>query len=247
MSTFVSYAREDHDVALRFTDDLRAAGIDVWIDQRDIRGGEQWDRAVEKALEESSAMLVILSPDAVQSRTVMDEVSYALEEGKHVVPVLHRQCKIPLRMRRLQYIDVTSSYEKGLARVVEALKSPLRMTAETPVPLPPRTVSTRRKVFQAAAIGAAYGTVCSLLVLDDWIFALGGILIAAVLLAAARAISSDRRPCVITAAALGGATALAWAVWAPSATDVFAALSMGGPGGALAGAAICRGVTALKS
>ena len=191
-------------------------------------------------------MLVILSPDAVQSRSVMDEVSYALDEGKYVVPVLHRQCKIPLRMRRLQYIDVAASYEDGLSRVVEVLKSPSRTTAETPIPLPPRRSGTWKRVLQTAAIGAAYATVCSALVGRDWIFALGGILIATVFFAATRAISAGQRPCVIAAVVVGGATALAWGIWAPSATDVFAALTMGGPGGAFAGAATCRAVLALK-
>jgi TIR domain len=50
-------------------------------------------------------LVVILSPAAVESTNVMDEVSLALEDGKTVVPVLHREGKIPFRLRHLQYVD----------------------------------------------------------------------------------------------------------------------------------------------
>lgn len=148
MTTFVSYAREDYDVAQRLAADLRAAGLDVWIDQRNIRAGEKWDAAVEKALDQSPAMLMVLSPDAVESQAVMDEVSYALDEGKCVVPVLHRACRIPMRMRRLHYVDLTQSYDDGVERVVEALRNP-----QPGVPV----AAKRRRSWQPPVIGAAIG------------------------------------------------------------------------------------------
>jgi hypothetical protein len=52
---------------------------------------------------------------------VMDEVSYALDEGKLVVPVLIRSCNIPLRLRRVQYIDFTADYDTGFAQLLRAL------------------------------------------------------------------------------------------------------------------------------
>jgi hypothetical protein len=50
---------------------------------------------------------VILSPDGVEPTNVMDEVSLALEKGKTVLPVIHRECEIPFRLRRLQHVDLT--------------------------------------------------------------------------------------------------------------------------------------------
>ena len=108
---FFSYAREDSDFVLKLAKELRAAGADLWLDQLDIPAGRRWDRAVEEALEASPCMLVVLSPEAVDSHNVMDEVSYALEEGKQVIPVLYRPCKIPFRLRRVQYVDITGDYE----------------------------------------------------------------------------------------------------------------------------------------
>ena len=118
---FFSYAREDAEFALRLATDLRNAGVDIWLDKLDIHPGERWDRAVEKALESSPSLLVILSPNAVDSSNVMDEVSYALEEGKTTIPVMYRDCKIPFRLRRLQYTDLATNYEQGLDLLLKYL------------------------------------------------------------------------------------------------------------------------------
>src|SRR5712692_10434021 len=94
---FFSYSREDTEFAQRLAKDLRASGAAIWLDRLDISPGQQWDHAVENALENSSRLLVILSPSSVGSTNVMDEVSVALEDGKTVIPVLYRDCKIPFR------------------------------------------------------------------------------------------------------------------------------------------------------
>jgi hypothetical protein len=115
---FVSYAREDSDVALKLSRDLKAAGAQIWLDQLDIPPGERWDRAVEAALERSKCLLVVLSPRSVSSENVMDEVSYAIDEKKEIVPVIVEQCKLPLRMRRLQFIDFTTDYSASLKKLL---------------------------------------------------------------------------------------------------------------------------------
>ena len=106
---------------MRLAKDLRVGGAGVWVDQLDIAPGQRWDRAVEDALAKCLELVVILSPAAVESTNVMDEVSLALEDGKTVVPVLHRQCKIPFRLRRLQYVDLSLDYKAGLDRLLETL------------------------------------------------------------------------------------------------------------------------------
>src|SRR6266550_5936027 len=118
---FLSYAREDAEFVLRLAKDLRGGGAGVWMDQLDIAPGQRWDRAVEDALAKCLQVVVILSPAAVESTNVMDEVSLALEDGKTVVPVLHRQCKIPFRLRRLHYVDFSLNYKAGLDRLLETL------------------------------------------------------------------------------------------------------------------------------
>src|SRR5262249_13947520 len=88
----------------------------------DILGGQRWDRAVEEALQTCQGMLAVLSPEALASHNVMDEVSYALEEGKIVIPIFLRPCTIPFRLRRLQYIDFTADYNTGFSQLLRALR-----------------------------------------------------------------------------------------------------------------------------
>lgn len=118
---FISYAHEDAEFALRLAEDLRAGGAAVWMDRLDINPGQHWDTTVEAALGKCPQLLVILSPAAVKSTNVMDEVSFALDKGKTVLPVIHRQCEIPFRLRRLQRVDLTLNYKPGLSRLLDTL------------------------------------------------------------------------------------------------------------------------------
>ncbi|HEY6345851.1 MAG TPA: toll/interleukin-1 receptor domain-containing protein [Bryobacteraceae bacterium] len=120
---FFSYSREDSEFALKLAKDLRQQGAAVWLDQLDIKPGELWDRAVEQGLASCQKMVLILSPNSVDSTNVMDEVSFALDEHKTVIPVLYRDCKIPFRLRRLEYVDVRTDYEGGLHKLLQVVSA----------------------------------------------------------------------------------------------------------------------------
>ena len=131
---FFSYSRQDSEFVLKLAKDLRRHGAAVWLDQLDIAPGEHWDSAVERALANCPRMLVVLSPSSVDSTNVMDEVSFALEEHKLVIPFLYRDCKIPFRLRRVQYIDARTDYESGLHELLRMLGVVVRGGAAHPGP-----------------------------------------------------------------------------------------------------------------
>jgi photosystem II stability/assembly factor-like uncharacterized protein len=120
-TAFISYSREDSEFALKLAEDLKAAGAAVWLDQLDIAPGERWARAVEEALNNCPRMLVILSPASVRSKNVEDEITYALDEGKSVIPVLYRECRIPFRLRALQHVDFRAAYDHGLKALLHTV------------------------------------------------------------------------------------------------------------------------------
>jgi formylglycine-generating enzyme required for sulfatase activity len=134
---FFSYARKDSEFVLKLAQDLRAVGVNLWLDQLDILGGREWDREVEEALKTSRGMIAILSPESVTSNNVMNEVSYALEEGRLVVPILLHPCDKPFRLRRLQHIDFTAGYDTGFSQLLRALG------IEKPSQPPPEKSSVR--------------------------------------------------------------------------------------------------------
>jgi hypothetical protein len=81
------------------------AGASEWMDQLDIDPGQGWDSAVEQAVARSPRMLLILSPASVQSRNVRNEIAFALDEQKTIIPFLYQDCTVPLQLRRIQHID----------------------------------------------------------------------------------------------------------------------------------------------
>jgi hypothetical protein len=109
---FVSYAHEDRRFAERVARELESGGHTIWMDPR-IEAGQRWDRVVEDQIARCQRVVVILSPDAVASENVLDEVSYALDHGKEILPVLYRDCNVPLRLNRIQYFDARGDYRVG--------------------------------------------------------------------------------------------------------------------------------------
>ena len=120
-TAFFSYRRSDSEFALRLAGDLKSAGADVWIDQLDIEPGQEWDKAIEVALSGASRMILILTPESVESRKVRNEIAYALDEDKIIIPILYKDCTVPLQLRRVQYIDFRSDYQRGLQTLLKVL------------------------------------------------------------------------------------------------------------------------------
>lgn len=120
-AVFVSYSREDSNFALQLAKDLKTEGLVVWIDQQSIEPGQDWDNAIEEALIRCTHMVLVLSPSSVNSRSVRNEIAFALDEQKTILPTLHKDCVVPLQLRRVQYIDFRTEYALGLTRLTKAL------------------------------------------------------------------------------------------------------------------------------
>lgn len=120
-SIFVSYSSKDRQFALKFVNELQDLGINVWMDQLGIKLGENWDNAIEEALENSNTFLLFISPTAVESQNVQDEVHFAIKEKKRLIPILIKECDLPMRWQRMQYADFTKDPNKGIKSVMEFL------------------------------------------------------------------------------------------------------------------------------
>jgi hypothetical protein len=60
-AVFLSYASEDAEAALRICTALRAAGIEVWFDQSELRGGDAWDAAIRRQIKNCGLFIPIIS------------------------------------------------------------------------------------------------------------------------------------------------------------------------------------------
>ena len=158
---FLSYSRSDERFALRLAKDLRAHGVAMWVDQLDIRPSEHWDRAIERAVSACRGLVVILSPRSVASDNVADEISFAIDSGKSVLPVMIEKCVLPLRITRMHVVDATRSYDKALRQCLAELQragdaSEDKAAARASPPLDPQTVSEAKRRL-AAIIGPIAG------------------------------------------------------------------------------------------
>lgn len=67
-AVFLSYAREDKEAARRMAEAMSAAGIEVWFDQSELRGGDAWDAKIKKQIRECALFVPVIST-RTQSRS----------------------------------------------------------------------------------------------------------------------------------------------------------------------------------
>lgn len=81
---FVSYASEDHQLAVRLFSALQKAGLEPWLDKDGLRGGEDWNAMIEDQLRESDYVLILQTPALARKRVsyVNKEISIAREQSR---------------------------------------------------------------------------------------------------------------------------------------------------------------------
>ncbi len=63
-AVFLSYASEDAQAALRICSGLRQAGIEVWFDQSELRGGDAWDASIRRQIKSCALFIPIISKNS---------------------------------------------------------------------------------------------------------------------------------------------------------------------------------------
>jgi hypothetical protein len=123
---FISYSRRDQEFVTRLASDLDAQVAGVWFDQSSIQIGEDWHEEIMEGIRECKAFILILSPDAMDSRYVREEVNKALELGKPIFPILYRPApwkdEIATLVKEVQTLDLRSgSYTDNFYKLVDGL------------------------------------------------------------------------------------------------------------------------------
>lgn len=119
---FISYSRRDRDAMHRIREALTAANLTVWSDEDLEPGSPSWRADVQRAIENASCAVAILSPDAKSSEWVSEELGYARIRKLRLFTVLARGDEsnaIPLGLTGVQWIDMRSDYESGIADLVQ--------------------------------------------------------------------------------------------------------------------------------
>ena len=67
-AVFLSYASEDAEAAQRICNALRVAGIEVWFDQSELRGGDAWDQSIRKQIKTCALFIPVVSANTTSRR-----------------------------------------------------------------------------------------------------------------------------------------------------------------------------------
>jgi TIR domain len=123
---FLSHNSVDKPWVNRLKDALEGRGLKVWLDQYEIRPGDLFVDALEKGLESSRTVALIISPEGMQSGWVDEEYNRAIglaqdkNEKIRLIPVILRTTKLPGFLSGRNWVDFTdeSSFDGSLEKLI---------------------------------------------------------------------------------------------------------------------------------
>ena len=141
---FISYSRSDVGYAKKLAQALEREGFAVWNDDR-IALGASWPRVIQEQLDQSSAVIVLMTPRAYQSEWVQNELNRAKRKQKAIFPLLLEGKEPWLSVESTQYLDVTDgrlppkAFYERLAGIISR-RAPTPSASQAPIPAnePPR-------------------------------------------------------------------------------------------------------------
>lgn len=101
---FISYRRSDRPAAEALYRALREEGLDIWWDAN-LQAGETFDEKIQSILQSSKAIVLLWSPDAIQSEWVRGEGTIGRERGV-LVPVMVKPVNIPVPFNLIHTADL---------------------------------------------------------------------------------------------------------------------------------------------
>ncbi len=129
---FLAYAQEDREAVRRLYRALHDAGFEAWMDVENLLPGQNWPRAIERAIETADYFLGCFSSRSSNKRGhFQSELVYALDiatrvplEQAYFVPVRLNECKIPSHIaKKVHYMDLYPNWEDGVELLVWALRA----------------------------------------------------------------------------------------------------------------------------
>jgi len=114
-AVFISYASQDAEAASRICESLRAAGIEVWFDQTELRGGDAWDRKIRQQIRDCALFVPIISahtqarPEGyfrLEWKLAVDRSHLMAAEKAFFVPVVVDATTEPEALVPAQFLEV---------------------------------------------------------------------------------------------------------------------------------------------
>ena len=121
-AVFLSYASEDSEAAERICESLRAAGIEAWFDQSELRGGDAWDAAIRQQIKACTLFVPIISGNSraraegyfrLEWKLAVDRSHLMAADRAFLVPVVidgttDSEARVPDKFREVQWTRLPS-------------------------------------------------------------------------------------------------------------------------------------------
>jgi TolB-like protein/tetratricopeptide (TPR) repeat protein len=116
-AVFLSYASQDAEAAQSICTALRSAGVEVWFDQSELRGGDAWDRQIRKQIHDCALFVPVISTNSDarhegyfrrEWRLAVDRAGDMAEDIPFLLPVVidstpDATARVPDRFREVQW------------------------------------------------------------------------------------------------------------------------------------------------
>ncbi len=177
-AVFLSYASQDAQAARRIGEGLRAAGIEVWFDESELRGGDAWDHGIRTGIHDCTLFIPVISahtqarPEGyfrLEWKLAVERSHLMAAERAFLLPVVVDSTSapaalVPERFRELQwtYLPEGATSREFIDRVLRLLAQPLltRQRDEAATP----GVKTRRRDRLSLWVAAASAAIVILYV-----------------------------------------------------------------------------------
>jgi hypothetical protein len=125
-NVFISYATPDRVFAQRLAQDIAQLGHQVWLDLWDLAVGDSLVQRIGEGLAQADYLLVVLSPQSVQSAWMEREVEILIsieiaERRTMIFPLVIAECVVPIFLRHKRFAHFRLGYELGLAHLAISL------------------------------------------------------------------------------------------------------------------------------
>lgn len=113
-AVFLSYASQDVEAAQRICEALRASGIEVWIDQSELRGGDAWDQKIHHQIRDCALFIPIVSANTASRPEGYFRLEWALADQRTAMIARNKAFVVPVCIDRTpdSGADVPESFHR---------------------------------------------------------------------------------------------------------------------------------------
>jgi hypothetical protein len=120
---FLSYARSDYPYAHKLVEHLKQHGVSGWMDSADISSGGAVASKVRSAIQDSHAMVVLVSPESLRSNWVNFEVGAGMALDIPIIPIVVQgegvENDLPEQLRGMRHLDARNRPVIEVAKELE--------------------------------------------------------------------------------------------------------------------------------